>query len=465
MSPRPSQTAHHGSVRKIVRLAWPMLISQWAGIAFAVLDSTMLGHTNPTSLQAMALSVSIFMTIHIGLMGIIHALVPICAQLFGARRPTEIGRFIGQGIWLSLFLSALGGSLLLFPDVWLSFSGDLPLQVRQEVTLYLRICCLALPATLMFRCVYALATSVQRPRLLMYVSLASVLLKLVFNWLLIFGHAGLPALGSTGAATSTAMVSWIALVVGVIAVLRDPFYRQFQLRLGKPAWSAQKEILQLGLPMGGSYLAEVSSFTFMALLAAREGTIVSGGHQILANLVSLLYMFPLAIGIATSSLVAQSLGAQQPGQARHLARMGIRLGLTGVALSLVVVMAARPQILQIYTSDPAIAAMAYALLTILPLLHTSDALQCMLSYILRAHKIATMPFVIQTGSLFGIGLLGGWYFGFGPGYRQLDGLAAVLTPGAPPGVASLWIMCSFSMLLCAITLAIWYWKSVNVQKR
>jgi len=465
MSLRPNLTDGHGPVRKIVRLAWPMLISQWAGIAFAVLDSTMLGHTNPVSLQAMALSVSIFMTIHIGLMGVVHALVPICAQLFGAQRHAEIGRFIGQGIWLSLFLSALGGTLLLFPDIWLSFSGDLPLQVRQEVAVYLRICCIALPAALMFRCVYALATAVQRPRLLMYVSLASVLVKLLFNWLLIFGYGGFPALGSAGAATSTAIVSWLALTVGIMAILREPFYRQFALRLGKPAWPAQKEILQLGLPMGGSYLAEVSSFTFMALLAAREGTFVSGGHQILANLVSLLYMFPLAIGIATSSLVAQSLGAQQPEQARRLARIGISLGLAGVALSLLVVMAARPQIIQVYTSDPAIAAMAYALLTILPLLHTSDALQCMLSYILRAHKIATMPFVIQTGSLFGIGLLGGWYFGFGPGYRLLDGLAAVLTPGAPPGVASLWIMCSFSMLLCAITLAIWYWKSVNVQKR
>ncbi|PJX26296.1 MATE family efflux transporter [Advenella sp. S44] len=461
----PLQTAEHGPVRKIVRLAWPMLISQWAGMAFAVLDSTMLGHTNPISLQAMALSVSIFMTIHIGLMGVVHALVPICAQLFGARRYGEIGGYIGQGIWLSLFLSAAGGSLLLFPEVWLRFSGDLPVQVRQEVAVYLRICCLALPAALMFRCVHALATAVQRPRLVMYVSLASVLIKLLFNWLLIFGHGGFPAMGSAGAATATAIVSWIALAAGIAAVLRDPFYAQFLLRLGRPAWAAQKEILRLGLPMGGSYLAEVSSFTFMALLAAREGTFVSGGHQILANLVSLLYMFPLAIGIATSSLVAQSLGALQPEQAKRLARIGIGIGLAGVALSLTVVMAARPQIIQIYTSDPAIAAMAYALLTILPLLHTSDALQCMLSYILRAHKIATMPFVIQTGALFGIGLLGGWYFGFGPGYRMLDGLAAILVPGAPPGVASLWIMCSFSMLLCAITLAIWYWKSVNVQKR
>lgn len=465
MPSRMTPQARRGPVRSIVRLAWPMLISQWAGIAFAVLDSTMLGHTNPISLQAMALSVSIFMTIHIGLMGIVHALVPICAQLFGALRHAEIGRFIGQGIWLSLFLSIIGGTLLLFPDVWLSYSGDLPPQVRQEVAVYLRICCVALPAALMFRCVYALATAVQRPRLLMYISLASVLVKLLFNWLLIFGHGGFPTLGSAGAATSTAIVSWIALAAGLLAVSRDRFYDPFRLRLGRPAWPAQKEILQLGLPMGGSYLAEVSSFTFMALLAAREGTFVSGGHQILANLVSLLYMLPLAIGIATSSLVAQALGARQPEQARRLARIGIGLGLAGVVLSLLIVMTARPQIIQIYTSDPAIATMAYALLTILPLLHTSDALQCMLSYILRAHKIATMPFVIQTGSLFGIGLVGGWYFGFGPGYRQLDGIAALLTPGAPPGVASLWIMCSFSMLLCAITLAIWYWKSVNVRKQ
>src|SRR5690606_32728344 len=119
------------------------------------------------------------------------------------------GAFIGQGIWLSLFLSVLGGSLLLFPDVWLRFSGNLPAQVRQEVTMYLRICCLALPATLMFRCVYALATAVQRPRLLMHISLASVLIKHLFNWVLIFGHMGFPALGSAGAATATAVVAWL----------------------------------------------------------------------------------------------------------------------------------------------------------------------------------------------------------------------------------------------------------------
>ncbi len=442
-----------------------MLISQWAGIAFAVLDSTMLGHTNPISLQAMALSVSIFMTIHIGLMGIIHALVPICAQLYGANRHTEVGRFIGQGIWLSLFLAAIGGSLLLFPNVWLSYSGDLPEQVRNEVTVYLRICCLSLPATLMFRCIYALATSLQRPRLLMYISLGSVMIKFVLNWLLIFGNAGLPAMGSAGAATSTAVVSWIALAIGITAIRHDPFYLPFQVRLGRPTWLAQKEILTLGLPMGGSYLAEVSSFTFMALLAAREGTYVSGGHQILANLVSFLYMLPLAVGIATSSLVAQALGARQGLQARHLARVGLTLGLGGVLLSITIVMTARPAILAVYTSDVKTALMASALLTILPLLHTCDALQCMLSYILRAHKIATMPFVIQTSSLFGIGLLGGWFFGFGPGQHMLDGLASVLTPGAPTGVSSLWIMCSFSMFLCAITLAIWYWKSVYVPKQ
>lgn len=48
--------------------------------------------------------------------------------------------------------------------------------------------------------------------------------------------------------------------------------------------------------MGGSYLVEVSAFTFMALLVAREGTYVSGGHQIMSNLAALCYMMPMALG-------------------------------------------------------------------------------------------------------------------------------------------------------------------------
>ena len=76
---------------RIVRQSWPVLVSQWAGMLYGVLDTAMTGHASATALAAMALGVAIYMTIVVGLMGVIHALIPIAAQHFGGNRPTEVG--------------------------------------------------------------------------------------------------------------------------------------------------------------------------------------------------------------------------------------------------------------------------------------------------------------------------------------------------------------------------------------
>ena len=95
--------AHQGpglcaTLRGIARQAWPVLVSQWAGISFGVLDTAMTGHASPTDLAAMALSASIYITIFVGLMGVVHALIPILAQHFGAGNNAEVGRSWGQGV-------------------------------------------------------------------------------------------------------------------------------------------------------------------------------------------------------------------------------------------------------------------------------------------------------------------------------------------------------------------------------
>ena len=140
-----------------------MLVSQWAGISFGVLDTAMTGHASPTDLAAMALSASIYITIFVGLMGVVHALIPILAQHFGAGNNAEVGRSWGQGVWLALGLSVVGAILMLFPDVWLSMSGDVAPDVRERIASYLRALVLAMPAALVFRTIYALGTAVSRP--------------------------------------------------------------------------------------------------------------------------------------------------------------------------------------------------------------------------------------------------------------------------------------------------------------
>ncbi|ARP85998.1 MATE family efflux transporter [Bordetella genomosp. 9] len=451
-----SATSFGAALRGIARQAWPVLISQWAGIAFGVLDTAMTGHASPDDLAAMSLSASVFITVFVGLMGVIHALIPILAQHFGAGRMRDVGAMWGQGVWLAIALSVFGGALMLFPDMWLSFSGDVAPDVRARVASYLQALTLALPATLIFRTIYALGTAVSRPKLVMAINLVAIVFKALFNWVLIYGELGLPALGATGAGLSSALVSWMMLGGGLWIITRDRYYARLHLRIGRPQWKAQKELLRLGLPMGGSYLVEVSAFTFMALLVAREGTFVTGGHQIMSNLAALCYMMPMAIGVASASLTAQAIGAGQLALAHRTGMAGLVLGLAGAALTSLVLWTGRPLILQAYTDNLQVAAVAATLLQVIPLFHLCDAMQCINSYLLRAYKVAVMPLVLQTSALGVIGLGGGWLYGFGPRRGDLDALRNLLLPGSPVGAGTMWLMAIAGLGLSAALLHAWY---------
>src|SRR5690606_31609826 len=133
------------------------------------------------------------------------------------------------------------------------------------------------------------------------------------------------------------------------------------------------------------------AFTFMALLAAREGMFVTGAHQIMANLAALCYMIPMALGIATASLTAQAIGSQNPWLARVNGRAGIILVLCAATLTALAIAGGRDAILLLYTDDRNVAAVATVLLALLPFFHVGDALQCIACYLLRAYKIAVAP--------------------------------------------------------------------------
>ena len=444
------------TLHAILKQSWPILVSSWASMAFGVLDTSMTGHSSPTDLAAMALAISVYITVFVGLMGVMHALIPIQAQYVGAGDLERVGHAWGQGIWLSLALSVLGGAVMLFPDIWLSFSGEVAADVRSRMADYLLALTFALPAALMFRTVYALANAVSRPKLIMMINLGGIALKVFLNWLLIFGNWGLPALGAPGAGMASAIVFWISLGVGLWVVMRTPFYRQFHLRIGRPDIAALWNILKLGLPMGGSYLVEVCAFTFMSLLVAQEGTAVIGGHQITANLAALAYMTPMAIGVATSALTARAIGARQLEQAHRTGMMGLVVGLCAAVITASCLFAGRELIVSLYTNNPKVAAVALSLLVLLPWFQIVDSMQCINSYLLRAHKIATVPMLLQTFALMIIGLLGGWWFGFGPGLGFMDPLRNVLLAGSPIGAGTMWLMATLGLSVSTLLLHSWY---------
>ena len=460
--PRAHRARFLQNVKDILAQAWPVLVSSWASIAYGVMDTAMAGHSSASDLQAMALAVSIYITVFIGLMGAVHALIPILAQHYGARRFHHVGRSWGQGVWLALALSVVGTVALAFPGVWLSLSGQLGPEVRHSVTWYLRALIVALPAALIFRSIYCLGTAVSRPKVVMMINLASVAFKLLFNWIFIFGHFGMPGLGATGAGVSTALVSWLTMTAGLWIIYHDQYFARFRLRIRRPRLKDQLELLRLGIPMGASYLIEVAAFTFMALLIAREGMYITGGHQIMSNLAALCYMMPMAVGIASASLTAQAIGAQNLSKARDMGRAGISIVIVGAVLTSAMLIAGRSTILNVYTDDLQVAVVAATLLQLLPFFHIADAMQCISSYLLRAYKVAVIPLLLLITALTGVGLLGGWWLGFGPAAGTLEPLIERVMPGAPIGAATMWMMAFSGLGLSACLLFAWYAHVVRI---
>ncbi|WP_144153752.1 MATE family efflux transporter [Paraburkholderia sp. BCC1885] len=403
-------------VRKIAALAWPVLIGQLAIIAFGVIDTAMVGRYSAVDLAALGLGSSIYISVYIGLTGILTALQPIAGQLYGGRRYSEIGEEVRQSLWLALALMTIGFLILYFPEPILRVAR-VPAALHERTVAYLQILAFGLPAGLTFRIYSSLTNAVGQPRLVMILQVGALLLKFPLNRWFIFGGFGMPALGGPGCALASTSINWTLAVVGILLMTRLDVFRPFAIfsHFCWPVWRRQLAQLRLGIPMGLSYLIEVTSYTFMALFIARFGTTTLAGHQIAGNIGAVLYMTPLSIGIASSTLVAQALGAHRHEAARTLARHGILMAVLIACCYGVIVLALRPFIIEGYTPNAQVAVAAMPLVLIVVFYHVFDSLQVTTAFVLRAYKVAVVPTVIYAVALWGVGLGGGYLLGFDVG--------------------------------------------------
>jgi len=226
---------------------------------------------------------------------------------------------------MAWFLAVVGMLPLLGARLWLP-ALHAPPEVEAQVVHYLRVLALALPGALMFRAIYAVNTALSRPHVVMALQLAGLALKVGLSYLLILGGLGLPGMGAVGGAVASVVVFWVLFLTGFGYMHRSPSYRRFAIRRAWPRWTVLREILHLGIPMSLSYALEATSFTAITLLAARLGTTVMGGHQVVANLAALCFMLPLSLSVATATLTAQAIGAGDPRRARETALTSMRIG-------------------------------------------------------------------------------------------------------------------------------------------
>ncbi|MCL4775438.1 MAG: MATE family efflux transporter [Burkholderiaceae bacterium] len=441
--------------RDILKLAWPLFVGQLAVMLNGLIDTVMAGRLSAVDVAAIGLGASVYISVYIGLMGVLLALSPVVAQHYGAGNFEQIGLETRQAIWLALVLAVPGCLALASTDLWLALS-DPPPEVAAVARLYLWAAAAGLPAALLFRVFHALSNAVARPKAVMVINLAGAALKVPLNVLFMHGwqHGDatlVPALGGAGCGVASAIIAWLSVLLALAALRADPLYRRVGLVgggwLARPEPARLRTLLALGGPIGASYMVEVTSFTFMALFLARLGATTAASHQIAANLAALAYMVPLALATATSVLVAQSLGAERPAEARARAWAGIRIALACAAAIGTGLFAAREPLAALYTTDATLVAAAAPLLALVAAFHLFDATQAMCSFVLRAYRITALPMLVYVLSLWGIGLGGGWWLAFGVGASAHRWAPLVA------GARGFWIASGLSLALAAAGLA------------
>jgi len=320
VSTLPAPIPFREEARALLKLGVPIILSQVAQVMMGLLDTVMSGHAGAFEQAVVGLGVSLWIPVFIGLMSVVQAVSPLIAHHFGAGDHAAVARDAREGIWLALYCGLVPLLLVpLAPPLLVAFDIDPTLAGRTGVFLWGIV--LGLPAALVYRSLAFYSSSINQTRPVMVLAFVGLAVNAFLNWVLIYGHLGLPAMGGAGCGWATGVGMWVSLAALATWTARARVYEStYVWRDWRwPTWEAQKRLLKLGLPMGGAGVAEVLAFCSVAVLVGRFGDVQIAAHQIGLNSSSLIFMFPMGISAAITVRVGHALGADDPRTARHAA--------------------------------------------------------------------------------------------------------------------------------------------------
>jgi multidrug resistance protein, MATE family len=413
----------------------PILVTQLGMFAMNFFDTIMSGRYSPVDLAGVAIGSSLWVPVFTGLSGILLSITPIVAQHIGGNSKKEVPNTILQGVYASIFLSVvvmIAGAFLLDPIL----NGmNIESEVRSIAKEYLIALSFGIIPLFIYNALRSFIDALGMTRVSMFITLTSLPINVVFNYLLIYGKLGFPTLGGIGAGYASAITYWlIALIAFWVIYSKRPFneYRVFSKLYGI-SLDRWKELFKIGVPIGLSIFFEVSIFSAVTLLMSDYSTNVIAAHQAAINFASFLYMIPLSISMALTIVVGFEVGAKRLKDARTYSWMGVLIALILAVIYGILLLLFKNELAIIYTSDEEVLKLISHFLLYAVLFQLSDAIQAPVQGALRGYKDVNVTFIMALVSYWVIGLPLGYilshYTSFGP-YGYWIGLTSGLTAGA-----------------------------------
>lgn len=423
----------------MLALAWPLILANLTQQAIQATDVLLMGRLGATQLAAATLALNMTFTFNVLLLGLLIASSPMMATALGQRSNAvrDVRRTFRAGLWLLALSMPPYWLLLWHVGALMKAFGQSP-ELAGEGQTFLRAYMWSTAPWLLFQLLRNFVAALERPRVILLLSISGIALNALLSWSLIFGHFGLPALGLVGGGMGSTL-TWLILCTALILVVQqDRKFQRFHIFGHWWRFDGQRTraMVRLGWPIGVTMALEMGVFALAAYFMGWIGAPTVAAHAVALQLAALTFMVPLGLGQAATVRVGLAFGR---GDEAGITRSGWTAWVVGVAFmgSMALVMWSIPhRLITLFLTDVPANAMAIALavsfLKVAAAFQLVDGAQVIGAGMLRGLHDTRWPLIFALVGYWGIGLGIGTWLAFGADWKGVgiwiglaSGLAAV----------------------------------------
>ena len=389
-------------IKKLLSVMIPILVAQVSTAGVTFINTTMAGHAGADDLAGVSVGAGLFYPLLASIIGLLMAGTPLMAQLIGRKERESLPFIVRSGMVIGLSVWAL------FTAAYFFFIDDLlaSLALEAAVEHIARYYLMTMIGVVFFlslmiplRCLTDTAGSTS---ISMKLFLMAPVINGIFNYLFIYGHGGMPALGGIGAGLATMMTYGFLLGLFLLVVMKSKDLGGRQIFASLALRSKDlREYLVVGVPSGLSIFMEMSLFSLIIVFLSRYGTDALAAYQIADNFASLVYMLPVSCSMALTILIATAVGAGDMTLARRYKKAGFVVAMGGAMMTASFTVLFRNSIGSVYTDDAAVALIAGQFLIYSAGWQLFDAISTPIQGILRGLKDTRISFVLMVLAYWG----------------------------------------------------------------
>ncbi|MGW6912870.1 MATE family efflux transporter [Kitasatospora sp. NPDC054939] len=423
--------------RTLLKLAFPLILANFAHVALTTVDIVMLGRLGAVEIAAAGLALALFNQLRTTGTGLVTGVGNLVAEARVRGDRERVGALLFAGFFWATVCGAVFCVALLLVGPLLVLLGQDP-GVVDRAGEFLAILAPGMLPCLWFQNLRHFTTGLKRPGPLLAITLASIGATVGLNYALIHGRFGLPAFGFTGVAIATVTVFVLSFLAFAVVVLRDGVLRPYLTSPAARRWStdAVRSVWRLGLPISGTYASEAGFFSVLTLLIGSLGVEALAAQTVLNQIVYIVFMVSAGLSHAASIHISEACGGNDYPTARRTGLLGTAWGVTTTLAVAVVYLAFPHAVVSLFVpaehaGNPDVVALAATGLLIAAFLQVFDAVQNIGNGILRGTGDTAGPFRISLIGYWLVGLPAGYLLGVAAGWGvegvwigQTIGLAA-----------------------------------------